>query len=178
MTSSPSSSLADSVQNEGQLPADVREIIAAQHVIYQSALGKNSNEWLSLDLSMGQLKGLITLTARRGMTVSEVAEALGVGKPAASMLVDRLTQLGLVSRHEDADDRRRTVVEPTEVGDALVTRLRENGGEQAMIGWLRQMAPDDRAALARGIQALAEIVARGADAPIYAEATNETNKGV
>jgi MarR family transcriptional regulator, organic hydroperoxide resistance regulator len=145
---------------ESELSPAMREAMEAQRAIYKAVLGLNSDEWLSLDLSMGQLKALVTLTARRGMTVSEVAEALGVGKPAASMLVDRLTQHGYASRHEDPDDRRRTVVTPTQAGEDLVTRLRQSGGEQAMFRWIRQMAPDDLAALTRGARALAAIIAR------------------
>jgi len=153
--------------------------LEAQRAIYKAVLGLNSDEWLSLDLSMGQLKALVTLTARHGMTVSEVAEALGVGKPAASMLVDRLTQHGYVARHEDPDDRRRTVVTPTEAGEELVTRLRQSGGEQAMERWIRQMAPDDLAALTRGVRALAAIIARDTDGRSAAgalshDATRET----
>ncbi len=146
--------------DETQLPAGVREAMEAQRLIYQAALGLQSDEWIQLDLSMGQLKALVTLTARREMTVSEIAEALGVGKPAASILVDRLTHLDYVTRREDPDDRRRTVVTPTERGEELVTRLRQSGGQHAMLGWLSQMDPDDLAALTRGTLALAAIVTR------------------
>lgn len=146
--------------DETRLPAGVREAMEAQRLIYQAALGLQSDEWIQLDLSMGQLKALVTLTARREMTVSEVAETLGVGKPAASILVDRLTHLDYVTRREDPDDRRRTVVTPTERGEELVTRLRQSGGQRAMLGWLSQMEPDDLAALTRGTLALAAIVTR------------------
>lgn len=145
---------------EAELSPDVRKALKAQRTIYRAVLGLNSDEWLSLDLSMGQLKALVTLTVRRGMTVSEVAEALGIGKPAASMLVDRLTHHHYVTRHEDPNDRRRTVVTPTEAGEELVTRLRQSGGEQALVRWIRQMAPDDLAAFTQGVQALAAIIAR------------------
>lgn len=168
---------------EARLPAGVRETMEAQKLIYQAALGLQSDEWIQLELSMGQLKALVTLTARRDMTVSDIAEALGVGKPAASILVDRLTHLDYVTRREDPDDRRRTVVTPTERGDELVTRLRQNGGQRVMLDWLSQMEPDDLAALTRGTRALADIVTRARqarqekqpiathDAPTHTDAT-------
>jgi len=164
---------------EAELSPDVREALKAQRVIYKTVLGMNSDEWLSLDLTMGQLKALVTLTARRDMTVSEVAEALGVGKPAASMLVDRLTHHGYVTRREDPDDRRRTVVTPTEAGEELVTRLRQSGGERTMVRWIRQMAPDDLAAFTQSMRALAAIAARdpemsGAAGALSHDATLET----
>ena len=117
-------------------------------------------DWLELDLSTGQLKTLVALNAHGGMTVSEVAEALRVGKPAASMLVDRLVRQGYAERSEDPNDRRRTIVVSSEAGDTLVERLRQGGGQRLMVGWLKQLQPDDLAALNQGLRALAEIAAR------------------
>ncbi len=142
---------------EAALSPDVQEALEAQRALFKALLDLNSDEWLSLDLTMGQLKTLVTLTARRDMTVSEVADALGVGKPAASMLVDRLTHHGYVTRHEDPEDRRRTIVTPTEKGEELITRLRQSSGAQAMARWIHQMAPGDLAAFTQGVRALAAI---------------------
>lgn len=150
----------DGLFDLSQLPAEVREIILAQRLILRAASGMRSDEWASLELSMSQLKALAILTVQRGMTVSEVAEKQGIGKPAASVLIDGLTHLGYVTRTEDPDDRRRTVVTPTERADELLARLRQTGGQHAMVDWLLLMEPDDLAALKRGTQALAEIVAR------------------
>jgi len=174
MTSSDS---ADVELAEAGLSPDAREALAAQRTIYKALRGLVADDWLSLDLSMGQLKALVTVTARRGMTVSEVADALGIGKPAASMIVDRLTQHGYVTRHEDPDDRRRTVVSPTDAGVELVTQLRQSGGEQAMIRWMRQMTPDDLAAFARGMRALEAIVARDSEARNIAGASTRNTSG-
>jgi len=43
-------------------------------------------------------------------------------------------------------------------GRELVARLQRSGGER-MAGWMEQMSPDDLAALARGLRALAAVVA-------------------
>jgi DNA-binding MarR family transcriptional regulator len=43
-------------------------------------------------------------------TVSDVADALGVTLPAASMLTRELEDAGLIERREDPEDRRRTLV--------------------------------------------------------------------
>jgi DNA-binding MarR family transcriptional regulator len=148
---------------ESELPPNMREALEAQRAIFQAIKGlATSTDWLSLDLSMGQLKALMTISGRHGMTVSEIAETLGASKPSASMLVDALTHRDYVTRHEDANDRRRTVVTPTDAGLELVTRLRQTGGEQAMLRWIRQLAPDDLAAYGRGMRALAAVIAREA----------------
>jgi DNA-binding MarR family transcriptional regulator len=50
--------------------------------------------------------------------------------PAVSQMVDRLFQLGLLTRVEDAEDRRRKRLAPTPRADALMERLRRARGEE------------------------------------------------
>lgn len=146
------------------MPADVQAAIAAQRAVYRRLLRAHMPEWIQLDLSMGQLKTLMALASQGPLTVSGVAETLEVGKPAASILVDRLVQLGYVARAEDPADRRRTLVSLTPSGGDLVARLRQ-GKADHFVRWLSAMAPDDLAALTRGLQALATIAERD-DVPV------------
>lgn len=111
--------------------------------------------WLQLDLTITQLKALFVL-AEAALPVSRLATALGIGRPAATNLVERLVQLGLALRAEDPLDRRRTLVRLTATGDDLVSRLRE-GGQARMCAWLGQLDNDDLTALVRGLQALARV---------------------
>jgi DNA-binding MarR family transcriptional regulator len=112
--------------------------------------------WLELDLTMAQLKALVVLADDAGLTVGGLADRLGLGKPAASILVERLVQLELVTRTEDTGYRRRTLVRLTESGAALISRLRQ-GSQERLRGWLSLLAVDDLAALVQGLQALARI---------------------
>jgi DNA-binding MarR family transcriptional regulator len=141
------------------MPAAVQAAIAAQRAVYRRLLRAHMPEWIQLDLSMGQLKTLMALASQGPLTVSGVAETLEVGKPAASILVDRLVQLGYVARAEDPADRRRTLVSLTPSGGDLVAWLRQ-GKADHFVRWLAAMAPDDLAALTRGMQALAAIAER------------------
>lgn len=147
----------------------VGAVIAAQKRLGRALHRPYANEWLHLDLSMGQLKTLMALASRQPATVSEIADTLEVGKPAASTLVDRLVQLGYAARTEDPDDRRRTLVTTTTAGSDLVTRLRQ-GHLDRMVRWLEAMAPDDLDALTCGIQALSAI----AEHDIESELASET----
>ncbi len=113
--------------------------------------------WLHLDLTLGQLKALFVL-ADAALTVGQVADLMGLSKPTASLLIDRLVQLGLVTRTEDPDDRRRTRVRVTADGHARVTGLRQ-GGEDRWRALLDQLSPDDLAAWTRVVRALAHIAA-------------------
>ena len=57
-------------------------------------------------LSMPQIYTLMYLYHEGEVHISDVGVLMGVGKAAASQLVERLVQQGLVERIEDAGDRR------------------------------------------------------------------------
>lgn len=147
---------------DGMWPASaddprVAEALAAQRVVYRTLLGSAMRDWIELDLSMGQLKSLMALATHQGLNITGLAELLGIGKPTASILVDRLVQMGYVERREDPTDRRRAIVAPSTAGSELVARLRQGGEGQRMARWLARMAPADLEALTHGLRALAAI---------------------
>ncbi len=140
---------------------DVRGVLEAQFAVSRCMVSQQPQDWMQLDLTIAQVKTLMTLAGRPDQTVSQLAERLGSGKPAASILVDRLVQLGLARRSEDANDRRRTLVALTDAGSDLVARLRQGNLDQ-LVEWLRAMKPADLAALRRGLEALAAIATASA----------------
>jgi len=135
----------------------IDEIVQAQRVVFQAIQAMAPSPWLQLDLTMAQLKGLFLLANHGPMTVGHLAQALAVGKPAASILADRLVQLGLVERAEDPHDRRRTFVRLSASGEDLVIRLRQGSCER-LRAWLGQLSAGDLAALRQGLYALAAVV--------------------
>jgi DNA-binding MarR family transcriptional regulator len=138
---------------------DVRAVLEAQHAVTSCMKGPDFKAWTALDLSIGQLRALMLLSADGDATISDIAARLDVGKPASSILVERLVQLGLARRTEDANDRRRTLVTLTDAGVELITRLRQ-GNTDRFAAWLEAMAPDDLAALRRGLEALRVVAER------------------
>jgi len=66
--------------------------------------------------------------------VTEIAERVGVTSAAASQLIERMVQMGLVVRSESQEDRRYKQVELTEQGQALVKRSCE-----ARYAWMRAL---------------------------------------
>jgi DNA-binding MarR family transcriptional regulator len=117
--------------------------------------------WYEVELSVAQLKALFTLVDAGSIPIGGVAARLSIGLPAASSLVDRLVDQGLVKRREDPLDRRRTLAEPTAAGEGLAQRLR-HGSREALRAWLEQMERDDLDALVRGLEAMVSV----ASAPI------------
>lgn len=124
-------------------------------------------EWSRLQLTMAQLKGVIVLGRRGEMPVGSLARELAVGLPAASAVIDRLVQHGMVHRHEDPADRRRTLVRLSPQGEDLLGRLR-HGSRDLLRQLLTRIAEEDLSALMRGLRALAHVAdtwTQGAQTP-------------
>ncbi len=87
--------------------------------------------------------------------VSDIGEQLGVSRAAASQMVDRLVQMGLVERREDPDDRRVRRLSLTERGHTFVEE-----GIAARTRWLEDLAevlaPDQREAIIQALNTLTE----------------------
>lgn len=71
-------------------------------------------------LSMPQFGVLMRLYHVQSCDVSGLGEHLGVSNAAASQMIDRLVQQGLLARGEQAADRRVRTITLTEAGRALV----------------------------------------------------------
>lgn len=142
----------------------IEEILQARQSISR-AIGASSGQiWVELDLSMAQLKTLMTLYDAGELPIGQIAEALGVGQPTASHLVDRLVQGGLVVRTEDPLDRRRTLAELSPQGVELIERLREVRIESIQ-RWLARLDDTALAALHLGLRALADVARADTSVP-------------
>lgn len=76
----------------------------------------------SVGLSMPQFSILIQLHFRGVCGMSEVSERFEITPAAASQLVDKLVQNGLVQREEDPHDRRAKCLNLTDKGRELIQR--------------------------------------------------------
>jgi DNA-binding MarR family transcriptional regulator len=82
-------------------PEPIRAVLAAQFQLSRCVVSTQMQEWAQLELTIGQLKVMMILTGHPGMTISQIAESLSIGKPSTSILVDRLVQQSLVHRTEE-----------------------------------------------------------------------------
>src|ERR687898_1963829 len=96
-------------------------------------MGEISRRGVATDVqvSPGHIQVLIALT-RGPCSVGQLAEELGVSPPAATQLVDRLAEHGMVDRHNDPEDRRGGFV-------AYVGCVREGG--RGIVGGRRWPPP-------------------------------------
>ena len=123
-----------------------------------------ATRWLKLELTLSQLKTVFTLDRMERVTISELAQQLGVGSAATSVLVDRLVRLKLAGRTEDPADRRRTFVSLTSRGRDLVAELR-HGGREGLRQVVTALSPADLAALVQGVGAAVAVAERLALVP-------------
>ena len=72
-------------------------------------------ERLGLGAGSGRIKVLFLLT-EQPMTLAQLAEAHGVDRPYATIIVDKLERLGFVARQPHPSDRRSKVVSLTPAG--------------------------------------------------------------
>ena len=85
--------------------------------------------------------------ARQPMSMGELADALGIDRPNATVLVDDLEGLGLVRRTPHPTDRRAKVVEATRKGKALARKA--DGILGTPPAALAHLDPDDLRTLER-----------------------------
>ena len=143
----------------------IARIVQLNQRLWRSMQDDRSADWLSVDLTMPQLKVLLTAFHAGGSTSSQLARVLGVGLSTVTGIVDRLCEHGLVSRHEDPDDRRVTRVALTGEGQALMLRLHRDTSDRME----RLLARLDEAAL-RTVELAARYMLEAAEAESRASA--------
>jgi DNA-binding MarR family transcriptional regulator len=77
---------------------------------------------LDLGRGTGRVKSLMWLS-EGPLSLSALADAIGVDAPYATLIVDSLEERGLVERQPDPDDRRRKLVSLTPAGDEAVVKV-------------------------------------------------------
>ncbi len=121
------------------------------------------------DLTFSQLKILFILsTSDRPQAVNELAEATTLSLPAAGRAVDAVVRNALVTRTEDAADRRVKRIALTELGQRIADEINET--RAALVrGMVLKLNQNERRALA---EALGPLVA-ALPARMHLEAAND-----
>jgi DNA-binding MarR family transcriptional regulator len=85
--------------------------------------------------SMAQLNALFRIHHKGACGVSDLGEEMGVTSAAASQLLEKLVQQGLVIRSEDPNDRRNKLITLTAEGQRIIQE-----SMAARQGWLTRLA--------------------------------------
>lgn len=97
---------------------------------------------------------IVVLALQGTMTVSELARRIGLGVAATSLMVGELDRAGIVERHADESDRRRTIVS---ISEGLRHECEQMARErlQPLRSALEAMGPETRAHFLAGWRVLA-----------------------
>ena len=109
----------------------------------------------SVGLTPTQYWALFVIAELGETRMSPLASSLGLTPGAASTLVDRLADVGLVDRRAEPSDRRVVFVHVTEKGHAYLLKAKEEK-QRTVQAVLSKMAPEKRVCLTEGLDAVLE----------------------
>lgn len=111
----------------------------------------------SLGFSMSQFFLLMRVYYKKQCGISDLSEHMEITTPAASQMVDKLVQNGLIERAEDPHDRRAKQVTLSPKGRALIERSIEE-----RYRWMDEltgrMTPAERAQLSGALELMTRFV--------------------
>jgi MarR family transcriptional regulator, organic hydroperoxide resistance regulator len=103
----------------------VKEVVDLHHRLTHIMRQQTPDSWMKLNLTVPQLKSLFFMTDNGATNFKELASVLKVTPSNLTGVIDRLVDHGLVTRAENAADRRVIILKATKKGQNLVTGLRE-----------------------------------------------------
>lgn len=150
----------DAPNQEPARPALARAL-ATFEVFQQRLMGAHAAEFTALDITMAQAKLLYVVSAGGELSMSEIAQRLGVTVSTASGAVDHLVGIGFLARSDDPANRRQVRVSVTELGTDTLEQVRELSTRQ-----LRQLfevlSDDDLEVVEQAIRIMSDAVGRSA----------------
>jgi DNA-binding MarR family transcriptional regulator len=139
----------------------VTRALAAMEVFQHRLMALHATEFTTLDITMAQAKLLYVVAAAGELSMSEIAQQLGVTISTTSGAVDRLVELGLLARTEDPANRRQVCVSVTETGTATLEQLRELSIRQVRT-LFAYMDEDDLGVIERAIRIMTDAATAAA----------------
>jgi len=124
-------------------------------------MGEIARRGLATDVqvSPGHIQVLIALT-RGPRSVGQLAEELEVSPPAATQLVDKLAEHGMVDRHNDPADRRVVLVDYVEGMHEVAGRI-VGDRRRPLHDAMSKMTDEEALAFVKGLRLLAQSFGAG-----------------
>ena len=112
-----------------------------RRVLIRTARRIHEQEAPARELSMPQMTTLLVIREHGEMSVKEIAQATHVSPPSVSAMIDRLVELGMVTRRNSRVDRREVRVAMTKRGKERVETL-ESELLKTVVEILKRIGPD------------------------------------
>jgi DNA-binding MarR family transcriptional regulator len=133
----------------------ITQIIELQQKVDRVRRQYELDVWMSLPLTIAQLKSLFFIRNKGSTNLGTLAAALGVTPTNTTGIIDRLVKQSLVSRTENPENRRMLLLQATDKGEELVAKLRERR-RGYMSEVLQRMSVDELTTLTQGFASLAK----------------------
>ncbi|WP_237255962.1 MarR family winged helix-turn-helix transcriptional regulator [Gracilinema caldarium] len=111
----------------------------------------------SRGLNFPRMMILFRLAHKGQCSVSDISHHMQISAPGASQLLDKLVEVGYVSRAENNDDRRMRNIEITSKGLALVQELKKEH-QQKLITLMEAVPLQEREQLRKSLETLNRIL--------------------
>jgi DNA-binding MarR family transcriptional regulator len=111
-----------------------------------------------LGLTVPQTSALMTLLNHGPLRMGELAEREQVKTPTVTSTVDGLTQLGLVERHPDPDDRRAVLAALTDQGRGVIAEIAQRRN-QHLADLMEPLTAPERETLRAALPVLRKLLA-------------------
>jgi len=102
-------------------------ILSLAEDVFKAGRNQVPRDWHRLDLTMPQLKVLLSLFVDGPLPCSSLADAVGVSLPTMNGVLERLKDQDLIARRPDHHDRRRILNSLTARGHQLIEKLWSSG---------------------------------------------------
>jgi DNA-binding MarR family transcriptional regulator len=136
----------------------INEIVELIRQVDRYRRGSTFESWMNLPpITMAQLKSLFFISNQGSTNLGKLASALGVTPANVTGIVDRLVEHKLVTRVENAQDRRMLMLRTTEKGEGLVADLRERR-RSVMDKALSGLTLDELTTLSQGLNSLVKAI--------------------
>jgi DNA-binding MarR family transcriptional regulator len=138
---------------EGAAEATVDEILTEVGAWVGELRCASMGRLVQSQVSMSQLHVLWLLQHQGAMTMSRIAELLGVSLSNASGIIDRMEANQLIERVRIPDDRRVVLVQPAAAGRKALSET-ESTKREAMRAVMRRLSPAERPVVLAALRSL------------------------
>ena len=135
----------------------IDRILSLQERIGRYMHSDAPDAWMTLNLTIAQLKSMLFINFEGVTNFKMLATALKVTPPNVTGIIERLVEQGLVSRKSNEQNRRTQNLKLTAKGVSVLTQLRERSTSH-LSGILTSLSVEDLMALVQGLNALASAV--------------------
>lgn len=109
------------------------------------------------EMSMAQMNLLMAVRGQEELTLSGLADILGVSSPSASVMVDRLVERGTLIRERSPRDRRKVIIGLSPEADSLLITVEEKV-LASFVGLVEEVGPETARKWGEVLQRVEEVL--------------------